>query len=58
MTNATKQTDSTMWKTWDQNGHWRRHTDHLPAVTSDTGWINKDGWHLQTKVSSTYKSFN
>jgi hypothetical protein len=50
MTNATIQTYSTMWKTWDQNGHWRRHTDNLPAVTADTGWINKDGWHLETKV--------
>jgi len=58
MTNATMQTYSTIWKTWHQNGHRRRHTDHLHAVTADTGWTNKDGWHLQTKVSSSYKSFN
>lgn len=51
MTNETIQTDSTTWKTWDQNGHWRRNTDHFPALTADTGWINKDGWHLQTKVT-------
>jgi hypothetical protein len=57
MTNATIQTYSTIWKALDQNGHWKRHTDHLPAITADTDWINKDSWHLQTKVSLTYKSF-